>query len=368
MQASATQKSLRLLEFYDILKLREIKSDLYRFPMNLEKQKIEAGIPQAVAIEECACPLCGEENGKEIVRTQDKITNLPGSFKVIECIKCGLYRTNPRPTLSAISYYYPSDSYIPLQETKRKPTKIGVLLGSFFEFNLQKIPKVRGMRLLEIGCGTGEYLKKMQDKGWQVEGLEPSVQAAEIAKRNTDLVYVSQIESLILPPEKQYDLIIGWTVFEHLHEPIKCLEKMKFHLRSEGFVVLSMPNVATFMNRKFPSYNLDWDVPRHLFHYDAESIKKIAHATGYEVVNIFHHRVLSNVIATFGYYLKDKSKERSSLVSRFSLWCIEYPDKAGLAHILLYPLAFLLAHLRQTGRMTVWLKIDKESFVKPNNI
>ena len=68
----------------------------------------------------------------------------------------------------------------------------------------------------------------MQDKGWQVEGLEPSVQAAQIAKRNTDLIYVSQIEILILPPEKQYDLIIGRTVFEHFHEPIKCLEKMKF--------------------------------------------------------------------------------------------------------------------------------------------
>lgn len=72
MQASATQKSLRLLKFYDILKLREIKSDFYRCPMNLEKEKMEAGIPQAVTIEECACPLCGEENGKEIVRTQEE--------------------------------------------------------------------------------------------------------------------------------------------------------------------------------------------------------------------------------------------------------------------------------------------------------
>lgn len=71
-------------------------------------------MPADVETEHSPCPLCGRTDGPEVVRGGDRELGLPGEFRVIRCPGCRLMRTDPRPTLETMSFYYP-DAYAPYE-------------------------------------------------------------------------------------------------------------------------------------------------------------------------------------------------------------------------------------------------------------
>lgn len=70
--------------------------------------------------------------------------------------------------------------------------------------------------LLDIGCGTGDFLGEMKRKGWTVKGLEPDEGAREQARKNHGLD-VGQAEDLFALEADSYDVITMWHVLEHIH-------------------------------------------------------------------------------------------------------------------------------------------------------
>lgn len=321
-------------------------------------------IPDTVKLVNTTCPLCGGSDSVSVLSSSDRLTKLPGRYQVVRCLGCGLMRTNPRPSEKSIAYYYPDD-YSPFQKQRPFPKKIhgarkaiGWLAHQIFRFNNSTVPKTNGKKMLEIGCGSGRYLAAMKEQGWDVEGVEPSPFAARAAQKVSKKIYVCSIEDLNLE-NVTFDLVVGWTVFEHLHQPLRVLQKIRAVMKKDSYLVLSMPNASSFSYRLFGKYTIDWDVPRHLFHFTPRTLAKIAAKAGLNVVKISHHRVLSNMISSLGFFLEAKiPAAHSSLFRRFTQWCINYATNAGYAHLVLYPLAFVLASFGQTGRMTVWLQRD----------
>lgn len=327
-------------------------------------------IPDSVELEETSCPICGSADCVTVVSSHDRLTKLPGEYRVVRCTGCGLMRTNPRPSATTIAYYYPDD-YSPFQKRESQSTEakgargiLGRLSNKIFQFNTAKIPEMTGRRMLEVGCGSGRYLAAMKARGWSVAGVEPSPFAAEAAKRICNEIYVCAVEDLRLE-NVTYDLVVGWTVFEHLHQPLVALEKIRNVMHQKSYLVLSMPNASSFSYRLFGPYTIDWDLPRHLFHYSPKTLSQIAREAGLKIVKVSHQRVLSNFFSSLGFYLDEKIRRpRNAMVERFIRWCINYATNAGYAHLLLYPVAFILAAFGQTGRMTIWLQREDQP-VKP---
>jgi len=152
-------------------------------------------IPDNVLLENVSCPLgCAgsEENDEVILTGHDRLHDLPGDFTIVQCCKCGLMRTNPRPTPETIGYYYPDD-YGPYLSTRVQQSKssqtsyikslIRPLFKWFFNFNTDTLPSLKSGRLLEVGCASGSFLHRMAGQGWQVEGIEYSEKIAEIARQ-----------------------------------------------------------------------------------------------------------------------------------------------------------------------------------------
>lgn len=312
--------------------------------------------------EDAPCPLGCERDDRILLTGGDRLHGSPGRFDVVECRQCGLKRTNPRPTPEAIGLYYPDD-YGPYQGTTIDPapnsgsvsfrrSAVG-FAKRFFDTKAQSLPPQPAGRMLEIGCASGSFLEIMKRRGWHVEGIEYSDIAAQRAIDHGHKVTIGAIESIEMPSD-QFDLVVGWMVVEHVHEPVAALRKLAQWSKPTAKLAISVPDQGAVEARIFGDRWYALQLPTHLYHYDADSIRKVLASGGWRVMRIERHRTLSNLVASIGYTLKDRGLTKAGDT------LIAFPERGGrLGALLLFPFAWVAAKLGQTGRMTVWAeKLD----------
>jgi SAM-dependent methyltransferase len=309
-----------------------------------------------IALEDAGCPLNCPRSDEAILTGRDLLHDLPGEFTIVRCRICGLMRTNPRPTPGSMQFYYPDD-YGPylgtqVQAAASRPRLFASLrkvARKLFEFNTTRLPNLPAGRMLEIGCASGVFLHKMAAEGWQVEGIEFSPKAAATARALGYPVHAGSLETAPAPAEP-FDLIVGWMVLEHLHDPVLVLKKLKEWIRPGGWLVLSTPNAGAAEARVFQNSWYSLHLPNHLFHYSKKTIRIVLAAAGWQLDKIHFHRVLIDPIASFGYVL------RKIGASRLGDRLIKFPQQPGYWLYALYPLAAVAAAIGQTGRMTIWAR------------
>lgn len=312
-------------------------------------------VPSEVELEKSNCPLgccCDDEF---VLVGRDMLHGLPGEFTVVRCSSCGLMRTDPRPTKETIGYYYPPNygPYVGSKVAKRTADKhegllekSKLVLRRLMDSRATLLPKIKPGRMLEVGCASGSFLHKMSNDGWEVSGIEFSVEASDAARALGYSVHTGPLETAPVPVEK-FDLVVGWMVFEHLHEPIECLRKLSDWVRPSGWLVFSVPNAESYEFRIFKDKWYGLHLPNHLYHYTPNSIEKMLDATGWRLEKVYHQRVITNLIVGCGYVLRDYGFR--NIGNKF----IDFPKASGIWHYILFPLSWILSLFGQTGRMTI---------------
>ena len=132
------------------------------------------------------------------------------------------------------------------------------LWGKDIEFILEEsIKKFRGKTVLEIGCGNGEAMKKIQAKGFEVEGCEISEHCIKVCKSRDLNVWKYEFNNGRL--EKKYDTIYSNDLVEHLYKDQQGIERMLDAANKQVIVVT--PNCSF--------------VKSHLHYYEAQDIAKM---------------------------------------------------------------------------------------------
>lgn len=315
---------------------------------------------KSVVLERANCPNGCGAGDKLILVGHDRLHNLPGEFSLVKCRNCGLMRTDPRPTPDTMGFYYPDNygPYLGTQVRQQQATKssgmkkiLGFLLKRFFNFHAQSLPSMTPGRMLEIGCASGGFLHQMAARGWEVEGIEFSESAAQRAALLGYPVHVGALETAPHPQES-YDLIVGWMVLEHLYDPVAGLRRLREWAKPGAWLVLSVPNAGSLEFRLFKDKWYALQLPTHIHHFTPETLREILQAGGWKLKKVYHQRVLSNLIASAGYLLKDK--DYVSLGEKL----VAFPENSGKWPYILYPLAWLLSAFGQTGRMTIWAEVE----------
>ncbi len=302
----------------------------------------------------------GCADGGDVVLTgHDRLHNLPGEFRIVRCRHCGLMRTNPRPTAETIGFYYPDD-YGPYQCTRVDLSNVSARRfysylkrrgRTLLQLNTQCLPNLLPGRILEIGCASGSFMHEMAAKGWEVEGIEFSSHAAESARALGYPVYAGALESAP-DPKKRYDLVVGWMVMEHLHDPVGALKKLHKWVKPGGWLAVSVPNAAALEFKFFKNAWYALQLPTHLYHYTPQTLGLVLQKGGWRMESLRHQRVLRNLVSSTGYLLQDKK-----IFLRSAEFLVNFPERAGMkGKMALYPFAYILSILGQTGRMTVWAR------------
>ena len=122
-------------------------------------------------------------------------------------------------------------------------------------------PPLPNGELLEIGCGTGNFLLAAQDRGFSVTGLELTERAVAAAQVRVPAVYALPLEQYLQRfPARQFDMVVSFEVLEHLPDPRQFLCKVNSALRPGGWVTISVPNRDRWL-RRFGDQ--EWDRPPH---------------------------------------------------------------------------------------------------------
>jgi SAM-dependent methyltransferase len=134
--------------------------------------------------------------------------------------------------------------------------------------------------LLDVGAGTGHFAKFMQDHGWTITALEPDSTARQVALQKLNL-QIDPLESLLTMTGEVFDVITLWHVLEHVHDVKGYLEKFRQILKPDGILLIAVPNHTSRDARQYGSKWAALDVPRHLWHFSPDSMKRLLQTQGF---------------------------------------------------------------------------------------
>ena len=197
-------------------------------------------------------------------------------FTVVTCDNCGLTFTSPRPKGSELGKYYLSEHYI--SHTNASKT--------LFEKTYQLIRKISMKRkyklissyassgkILDIGCGTGDFLNMCKAKQWKTKGVEPNERARKqcIDRYKLDVSASVNLEEV----EGRFDIITMWHVLEHVDKINETIINLQRLISENGRIIIAVPNINSYDCSFYNKYWAGYDLPIHLYHFTKESIVNI---------------------------------------------------------------------------------------------
>jgi SAM-dependent methyltransferase len=233
--------------------------------------------------ERVPCPLCSEDDADALFVARDRLVGLPGEFPVVRCRRCGLVYLNLRPTPTALAGYYP-DEYYPIDQRRETPEAIAVARGLLRR--VRTATRGRSLRILDVGCGAGLFLKFARDAGHEVLGIEPSEAPARYGRQVYGLpIETGTLETVDLPADA-FDVVVMWHVLEHLPDPVETLRTVRRILKPGGLLLLGVPNVASLEASVFGRRWFSLDAPRHLTHFTPDTAGAVVERAGFALDRI----------------------------------------------------------------------------------
>lgn len=232
-----------------------------------------------------SCPICESQMFKPFLVCTD-YTVSKERFNIVVCGGCGFKFTSPRPEDSETGSYYKSEEYISHSNTKKGLVSRVYHLVRNYTLNkkeaLLRTYVSRGT-LLDYGCGTGMFAARCSGLGWNVWGMEPDEGARKTAKDIGVKAYENKAELTQAIPDRSLNAVTLWHVLEHVTDLSETLDFFKLKLTGEGVLVIAVPNHTSYDALKYGEYWAAYDVPRHLYHFDINSVSKLLKKHGFEL-------------------------------------------------------------------------------------
>jgi SAM-dependent methyltransferase len=270
------------------------------------------------------CPLCHGDRFRHFKTCRDHTVS-GETFDIVECSGCGFRFTNPRPGPDEIGRYYESDDYTPHQESGQG--LIDTLYRWARRYTLRSKHRLITSlvnnppgRLLDFGCGTGEFLDLCQSKGWHVHGLDPDTSAQKIANQKYGLS-VAPPEQIAAMPSDHFDVITLWHVLEHVPHLTATVEELKRTLSPTGTLVVALPNCTSLDADIYSKHWAGYDVPRHLYHFRPDDVHRLFNAFYMKVDDIRPMRLDAFYVSLLSEQYRNGWLPRAPLVALLSnLW------------------------------------------------
>lgn len=264
-------------------------------------------------IEINTCPICAGTSFSKLLTCQDHSISRE-NFSIIRCTNCELLITSPRPTTDQLHKYYESPAYT--SHVGAAKTLFDRLYQTARNFTLrwklslieQYSQTIESKSLLDVGCGTGEFLKTAKHHGWHTTGMEPSEPARQQAHPSVTKDIRPSLNDIV-NERKQFATITLWHVLEHVEDPTYTLQELKQLLLHNGTIFIAVPNHSS-LDAKY--YNHSWagyDVPRHLWHFNKKSMTCLLDKNNLKLHTIIPMRLDAFYVSL----LSEKYKNKGSL-------------------------------------------------------
>lgn len=322
-------------------------------------QGVYRNIPKMKSIKKCE--ICGSRNISHIFKQYDKNLNIKECFSVFKCANCYSLFLNPQPTEKDLEKYYSKDKYYSLKriDTKEsRKTKLKLKLYDIYfnpkenktlikimfspiKFIIRGTKIVKDNKLLDIGCGSGQFLYEMRQFEMNTYGIEPGDFDKEGNKKYDLNIKKSNLLKTKYPKE-YFDLITMNHVLEHLDNPNQTLMEIKRIIKKDGLFIFAVPNINSLAHKIFKKNWYQLDIPRHLWNYSDKNIKIILEKNGFNIQRIRYNSRPSQFSVSLKYLLNVKSRRIEQILN-----------------VLLLPLTWLVNLFRIGDQIEVWCQKNK---------
>ena len=196
-----------------------------------------------------ACPVCEHAEFKEFIALKDWMITKE-EFTIVKCSSCGFHFTNPIPAESIIGNYYKSEEYVSHSSSNK-----GII-----------------NRVYSI---VRNYTLKQKVK-----------LLSNYTKGNSFNLSLEKLDTLTSISSDSKDLITMWHVLEHVYHLKRDLSEIVRVLKTGGYLFIAVPNMDSWDAKFYKSYWAAYDVPRHLYHFQENSIQLLLKSFGMNCVEI----------------------------------------------------------------------------------
>ncbi|NQU22870.1 MAG: class I SAM-dependent methyltransferase [Candidatus Nealsonbacteria bacterium] len=238
--------------------------------------------------EQVACNLCGESRSRVLFRETYRLGTEAARLHVVRCRRCGLVYVSPRLTFASTGHVYRHDAADTISHGYCWQGERG---GSRFRRLLQRLIRMRGDgRLLDVGCGGGQFLAEARRTGnWDLLGIEPHAPAARSARQLADCtVHTGTLQQTPLEPGS-FDVVAMLGVLEHLHDPTSTLRRVRELLKPGGVLAVYVPSFdylrikdTGWLSRLRTGRHSNLHPQEHLFHFTPRTLATMLTAAGFE--------------------------------------------------------------------------------------
>jgi len=276
-------------------------------------------VKQLQMTSEMNCALCKSNNVELLFETKDYfLTQEP--FSIYRCVDCNYAFTHPIPPINQLEKYYNSNDY--LSHTAAEKGLLNKLYQLLRAINLRRKEAIISTysdpgELLDIGCGTGEFLNYCKSKNWLVTGVEPNQKARQFAMEAYHLTVYPE-EKLTQLPNEFYDTITLWHVLEHVPDFNERISQIKKLIKPDGIILLALPNVDSPDANKYGGFWAGLDVPRHLHHFTPAAISILARLHKLDLVKSIPMKMDAYYVSLLSEkYLKNKIPFLNAAINGF---------------------------------------------------
>ena len=219
-------------------------------------------------IQAIQCPACSQSPIRPALETYH-------SASLYECPGCDLHFWHPAAM--------PDAGWHEQTYQTRDQTALPLEPGHRFFLSDPKAPK--NGRLLDLGCGVGNFLAAARDSGFEVAGVELNQSAVRFARETYGLreIFAMRPEEFrAANPDKTFDVVTFFEVLEHQDDPQGFLKVAQESLAVGGYIALSVPNRARWQKGV---ETLDYP-PNHLTRWSPLALRNFLERNGFEVLSM----------------------------------------------------------------------------------
>lgn len=224
-------------------------------------------------MENLSCVLCGNSSSDKLLEFEAQ--------SVLRCRSCGLCFWTDIPDEEEIKRRYGADYFEGEYSESVNPSESREVGAKIF-VSLERY--VKGGRLLDVGCGAGEYLAAAKARGWEPHGVDISAFAVRVAQQRPGVSARAGFLETVGFEDGFFDAAIMIHSIEHQVDPLKTLKELKRTLKPGGYALIATPNINS---AEFKRLGKDWvglQIGHHFYFFNKTTLRRICEAAGFEVL------------------------------------------------------------------------------------
>lgn len=227
------------------------------------------------------CPSCGISNHKRI--------GSKNYFHLYKCTNCNMFRINPLPKdnteIYDNDYFFGANKGFGYSDYDSNKQAMYNTFNKYIDIIKGKIVnKKENIKLLDIGSATGYFLNIANKKGFDVQGIEISSSASEIANSRGIKTFNGVLKNF--KTKDKFDVITMLDVIEHINQPYDDIKIANTLLNKNGLLIINTPDSGSLLAKTLQH---NWHLvvpPEHIFYFNKKSIAKLLNDNNFEIIDV----------------------------------------------------------------------------------